>query len=120
MPELFSSNFDRRRAKRVRPGPLTVSLYERDGELIDISDVGAAIRVASAHASGDFLAFVLRWREESILLRGRVVRSDARRIEPIQDRGFARVEHQIGVEFAELPPQSVDQLQRLNLSQTVN
>ena len=34
---------------------------------------GAAIRAPFPQTSGEFLAFVLRWNEESILLRGRVV-----------------------------------------------
>jgi hypothetical protein len=109
----LSSNQERRRAPRVHPGPLKVSMYARDGELIDISDSGAAIRASFPHSSGEFLAFVLRWNDESILLRGRVVRSATHRIMPARDSGIAKIEHHIGVEFVSLPPHSVDQLKRL-------
>lgn len=88
-------------------------MYARDGELIDISDSGAAIRAQFPQSSGEFLAFVLRWNEESILLRGRVVRTSTHRAMPMHDSGIAKIEHHIGVEFVGLPPHSVDQLRRL-------
>ncbi|MBM3820994.1 MAG: PilZ domain-containing protein [Acidimicrobiia bacterium] len=88
-------------------------MYARDGELIDISDSGAAIRAQFPQSSGEFLAFVLRWNEESILLRGRVVRTAVHRTMPMTDSGMPKIEHHIAVEFVGLPPHSVDQLKRL-------
>ena len=105
---------DRRRAKRVQPGPLTVSLYEQDGVLVDISESGACFRVRSAQASDALLAFILRWEQESILLRGRVVRSRVYRAR--SEAKLVRLEHDIGVEFYQLPPHSTSQLQRLTAS----
>ncbi len=94
---------NRRRARRVQPGPLPVSMHTQDGVLVDISESGACIRMIAAPPPEESLAFVLRWRSESILLRGRVVRS---------------FDHHIGIEFLSLPPYSVEQLQRL--TQSVN
>ena len=88
-------------------------MYARDGELIDISDSGAAIRASFPQTSGEFLAFVVRWNEESILLRGRVVRTSVHRVMPDRESGIAKVEHRFGIEFVGLPPHSVEQLKRL-------
>jgi hypothetical protein len=113
LSQAFSSNFDRRRSKRVRPGSLTVAMYEHDGTLLDVSETGALIRTNSAQAENDLMAFVLRWKDESILLRGRVVRTVQHRTSTATESGLRRTEHHVGVEFHRLPPHSILQLQRL-------
>lgn len=90
-----------------------MSTYAQDAQLIDISGSGACLRMRSPHASEDLLAFVVRWNEETILLRGRVVRSAVERSWSIPDVSLARVDHHVGVEFFDLPPKSVVQLERL-------
>lgn len=89
-------------------------MYEKDGVLIDISESGACVRVPSAQLPDTLLAFIVRWDEENILLRGRVVRSRVQRPRP--DAVPIRIEHHVGLEFYQLPPHSVDQLHRLTAS----
>jgi len=76
-------------------------MYEHDGVLVDISASGVCFRVRAAQPPDAMLAFIVRWEQENILLRGRVVRSSVQ---------------QVAVEFHQLPPYSVDQLQRLTAS----
>ena len=76
-------------------------MYEHDGVLVDISASGARFHVRPAQAPDALLAFIVRWDQENILLRGHVVRSSVQ---------------QVAVEFHQLPPHSVDQLQRLTAS----
>lgn len=112
MAEPFSSDFDRRRARRVRPGPLAVSMASHEGTLVDISEVGACISLSSLQEPVEPLEFVLQWNEEGILLCGRIVRSGARRTEETAPE-TGRPEHRIAVEFNGLSPQAMDQLRRL-------
>ena len=89
-------------------------MYEQNGLLVNISESGACVRLLAQQPSDAVLAFIVRWDQENILLRGRVVRSTMHRSRP--DAVIARVEHDVGVEFHQLPPHSVDQLQRLAAS----
>ena len=107
---------ERRRAKRVQPGPLPVSMYAQDGVLLDISESGACFRVFTPQPANQPVAFVLHWNHESILLRGRIVRSVMYRRPSESGTALARIEHRVGVEFQLLPPHSVDQLRRLTES----
>jgi hypothetical protein len=89
-------------------------MYEQNGLLVNISESGACVRLRAQQPSDAVLAFIVRWDQENILLRGRVVRSTMHRSG--RDAVIARVEHDVGVEFHQHPPQSVDQLQRLAAS----
>jgi hypothetical protein len=112
----MASPQDRRRAKRVSPGPFKVAMNEQDGVLVDISESGACVRVTFGCVSDAITAFILKW-EDDILLRGRVVRSWVHRDEPNAGAAApARTQHRIGVEFVSLPPHSVGRLQQLILA----
>ena len=91
-------------------------MYAQDGVLLDISESGACFRVFTPQPANQPVAFVLRWKHESILLRGRIVRSVMHRRPSETETTLARVEHRVGVEFQQLPPHSVDQLRRLTES----
>jgi hypothetical protein len=112
MPEVFSSDFDRRRAKRIQPGPLPVSMYGQDGVLIDVSETGALFRTGLARPRTESLAFTLTWGDESIPLHGRVVRA-ALQSRPPAGAALSDMQHHVAVEFQQVAPQSVAQLRRL-------
>jgi hypothetical protein len=113
MAETFSSNFDRRRAKRVRPGPLKVAMDPQAGVLLDVSDTGALIGTGVARPPDESIAFAVEWNQESILLSGRVVRTAMRHLPPVTESGLPRVEHHVAVEFGHLPDDSVARLRQL-------
>jgi hypothetical protein len=113
VPDVFSSTFDRRRAKRVQPGPLAVALYGQDGVLLDVSETGALFKTDLARPYTDSLTFALQWGKESLSLRGRVVRAATQHLPPAPDSALPRVEHHVAVEFQEVPAQTIAQLRRL-------
>ncbi len=85
----------------------------RAATLVDLSETGALIRTSSVPAKDALTTFVLRWEGETIVLQGRVVRIAASPSWEATDSGLPATEHQAGVEFHGLPPQSASQLQRL-------
>jgi hypothetical protein len=91
-------------------------MHAQDGVLLDISQSGACFRVFIPQPANQPVAFVLRWKQESILLRGRIVRSVMHRRPSEAEATLARIEHRVSVEFQQLPPHSVDQVRRLTES----
>jgi len=88
-------------------------MYPQDGVLLDVSESGACIRVRSPQSLDESLAFVVRWNDESILLRGRMVRTALHRAQTTSHAELPRVEHRIAVEFQNLPEDSLERLRRL-------
>jgi hypothetical protein len=95
---------ERRRAVRVRPGPLRVRLHRTcEGILVDISETGALVQVPSSQSPQKTVTLQVEWREAMLPLRARVVRSRAHRVE-LATATLARAEYQVAVEFADLTP----------------
>ena len=88
-------------------------MYPLAGVLLDVSETGALIGTGSPRPQDESIAFVVEWNEESILLRGRVVRTATRRVPPVTESSLPRVEHHVGVEFGDLPDDSVGRLRKL-------
>lgn len=96
---------ERRRSKRVRPGPLRVRMYDSEGSLIDISESGALVRLSVRQGRDVLMPFVLDWNDRSILLRGRVVRSLSQAVASASS-ALGRTEHHVAFTFVNLPPES--------------
>ena len=104
---------DRRRATRVRPGPLRVRLHRTcEGILVDISETGALVQVPSSIAADRPVTLSLESHDALLRLPGRVVRSIPHQVE-LASATLARKEYKIAVEFTTLPDDQVDALRRL-------
>lgn len=98
---------ERRRAERVRPGPLRVRLHRLSaGTLIDVSDLGALVLLPSAPAPDKPITLQLEWKDKTVLLRGRVVRSTPHRLQS-RNAVLTRTEHQVAMEFRDLSPEAL-------------
>ncbi len=87
-------------------------MYESEGSLIDISESGALLCQRAQQPPDTLISLILDWNDESVLLRGRVVRSVSHRVQPASGM-LARMAHRVALEFVDLPAQSVSALQRL-------
>lgn len=95
---------ERRRAVRVRPGPLRVRLHRAcEGILVDISETGALVQVPSSQAPQKAVTVQVEWGDAVFPLRGRVVRSLPHRVE-LATATLARAEYQVAVEFSDVTP----------------
>ena len=102
----------KRRAERVRSGPLRVRFHRTcEGILVDISEVGALVQVPLAQAPDKQVKMHLEWQTETLQLAARVVRSSPRQVE-LPSATLIRTEYQVGVEFNELPQPTVATLRR--------
>ena len=104
---------DRRRAARVRPGPLRVRLHRTcEGILVDISETGALVQVPSSLAADKPVTLSLESQDMLLRLPGRVVRSIPHQLE-LASATLARKEYKVAVEFSELASDQVEALRRL-------
>lgn len=95
---------ERRRAVRVRPGPLRVRLHRTcEGILVDISETGALVQVPSSQAPQKVVTLQLEWRDAVVPLRARVIRSKPHAVQ-LATATLARAEYQVAVEFADVTP----------------
>ena len=98
---------ERRRAVRVRPGPLRVRLHRTcEGILVDISETGALVQVPASQAPQKTLTLQLEWRDAIVPLRARVVRSKPHQVH-LATATLARAEYQVAVEFSDISPDDV-------------
>jgi hypothetical protein len=91
---------ERRRAPRARLGPLDVSLGGSNGSLIDLSVLGALVRLPLAQVADASATLRIDAQDGAVTLRARVVRSIP------GEAGYA-----VAIEFDEL---SMDDLLRLS------
>jgi hypothetical protein len=104
---------DRRRAARVRPGPLRVRLHRTcEGILLDISETGALVQVPTSMPADRAVTLSLESADTLLRLPGRVVRSSPHQVE-LASATLARKEYKVAVEFSEIPKDQVDALRRL-------
>jgi hypothetical protein len=104
---------DRRRATRVRPGPLRVRLHRTcEGILVDISETGALVQVPSSLAANKPVTLSLESPDTLLRLPGRVVRSIPHQLE-LASATLARKEYKVAVEFSDLASDQVEALRRL-------
>lgn len=91
----------RRRAERVRPGPLRVRLHRAcEGFLINLSETGALVQLPVAQAPQKLVTLQVEWGEVTLRLRARVVRSSPQRVE-LPTATLVRSEYQVAVEFSD-------------------
>ena len=104
---------DRRRAARVRPGPLRVRLHRTcEGVLVDISETGALVQVPSSLAADKPVTLSLESQDMLLRLPGRVVRSMPHQLE-LASATLARKEYKVAVEFTTLASDQIEALRRL-------
>lgn len=97
---------ERRRAARVRPGPLRVRLHRTcEGILIDISETGALVQLPSAQSASKTITLQIEWQDAVMLLPARVVRSSPFRLE-LPTATLARREYHVAVKFEGLTPEA--------------
>lgn len=95
---------ERRRAVRVRPGPLRVRLHRTcEGILVDISETGALVQVPSSQAPQKQVTLQVEWRDAVVPLRARVIRSLPQRVH-LATATLARAEYQVALEFSDISP----------------
>jgi c-di-GMP-binding flagellar brake protein YcgR len=95
---------ERRRAIRVRPGPLRVRLHRTcEGILVDISETGALVQVPSSQAAQKHVTLQVEWRDAVVPLRARVIRSLPQRVQ-LATATLARAEYQVALEFSDISP----------------
>jgi hypothetical protein len=95
---------ERRRAIRVRPGPLRVRLHRTcEGILVDISETGALVQVPASQAPQKSVTLQVEWRESVLPLRARVIRSSPHRLQ-LATATLARPEYHVAVEFSDISP----------------
>jgi hypothetical protein len=104
---------DRRRAARVRPGPLRIRLHRTcEGILLDISETGALVQVPTSMPADRAVTLSLESPDTLLRLPGRVVRSSPHQVE-LASATLARKEYKVAVEFSDIPQDQVDALRRL-------
>jgi hypothetical protein len=104
---------DRRRAARVRPGPLRVRLHRTcEGILLDISETGALVQVPTSMPTDRTVTLSLEGHDLLLRLPGRVVRSSPHQVE-LASATLARKEYKVAVEFSDVPQDQADALRRL-------
>jgi hypothetical protein len=112
-PSELRPGTDRRRAARVRPGPLRIRLHRTcEGILLDISETGALVQVPTSMPADRTVTLSLESPDTMLRLPGRVVRSIPHQVE-LASATLARKEYQVAVEFSEIPQDQVDALRRL-------
>ena len=112
-PSSLRPDTSRRRAARVRPGPLRVRLHRTcEGILVDISETGALVQVPSSMTPDKKIILNLEARDALLQLPGRVVRSLPYQVQLAQAT-LARREYHVAVEFTDLPDDQVAALRRL-------
>jgi hypothetical protein len=90
-------------------------MHRSEGLLIDISESGALVRQSAQQTPDTLISLILDWNDESVLLRGRVVRSVPYRMELLSGV-LARIEHLVASEFVDIPEKSASALRRVILS----
>ena len=104
---------NRRRAARVRPGPLRIRLHRTcEGILVDISECGALVQVPSSLAPDRRVTLNLEAGHATLQLPARVVRSLPYQVQ-LAEATLARREYQVAVEFSEVPADQAAALRRL-------
>lgn len=93
---------ERRRVERIQPSPLRVRLHRSCvGTLVNLSELGALVRLPTAQRVEHSIALQLEWNDETVLLSGRVLRSTPHAMQT-QDAVLARIEHKVALEFRDL------------------
>lgn len=104
---------ERRRAERVRPGPLRIRLHRScEGILVDISETGALVQVPASMPPDRQVTLSLESDDALLRLPGRVVRSSPQRVQ-LAAATLARMEYKVAVEFSDLPADQVAALRKL-------
>jgi len=93
---------ERRRAVRVRPGPLRVRFHRAcEGVLVDISETGALVQLPSAPSPSREVTMQLEWQEVTVSLSARVVRTSPHKLE-MPTGTLARPAYHVALQFLDL------------------
>ena len=89
---------DRRRATRATPGPLRVRVRDSgaEGVLINISEGGALVQLPTPVVLNVRIVLELQWEHATLLLHGRVVRSNPATVQSATQPS----DHYVAVAFA--------------------
>lgn len=113
LPSEVRPGKERRRAVRVRPGPLRVRLHRTcEGILVDISETGALVQLPSAQQPAKPITLHLEWQDVILLLHAHVVRSQPHQLE-LPTATLARREYHVAVEFADMTREAASVLRTL-------
>lgn len=97
---------ERRRAARVKPGPLRVRFHRTcEGILIDISETGALVQLPSTPPARR-VTFQLEIEDVTIALHARVVRTNPYKVE-LPTATLARPAYHVALEFDDLTSAAV-------------
>ena len=101
-PSEVRSEQERRRAARVKPGPLRVRFHRTcEGILIDISETGALVQLPSTPPALKQVTLQLEFEDVTVALQARVVRSNPHQL-TLPTATLARPACHAALEFAEL------------------
>ena len=97
---------ERRRAARVKPGPLRVRFHRTcEGILIDISETGALVQLPSTPPARQ-VTFQLEVEDVTIALHAHVVRTKPYKVE-LPTATLARPAYHVALEFKDLTSSAV-------------
>jgi hypothetical protein len=104
----------RRRAERVRPGPLVVDLPDGPaGTLVDISELGALLELPAPNPPNSLMSFQVHFAHGVVRLHGRVVRCSPRYDRLSRVSWSDAASYHVAVEFVDLASQSTSNLRDL-------
>ena len=93
---------ERRRAARVKPGPLRVRFHRTcEGILLDISETGALVQLPSTPPTLKEITLQLEYQDVTVALHARVVRSDPHKLQ-LPTATITRPAYHVALEFADL------------------
>ena len=112
-PTIAPPEGDRRKTNRTPFEPLRARLGgNREGICVDLSEGGARLQLSIAPPQDQPFAVELEWRDITVTLQARVVRSVQRYVQ-VESATLARLEHYVSVEFMEPAPETSTALRRI-------
>jgi c-di-GMP-binding flagellar brake protein YcgR len=104
---------ERRKAARARFEPLRVRLTgSREGILMDLSEGGALLVMATAPPRDNRCTITIEWRNTAVMLAARVVRSEQRQIR-LEAATLARKDYNVALEFVDMTPDTASMIRRI-------
>ena len=109
------SEQERRRAERVRsfePLRIRVEDNRNEGVVVDLSQGGALMLLPTAPPGDRQILLRIDWREGTLSLQARVVRSEPRQVQ-MESAMLKRKEYYVAVEFVDVSPAAAAAIRRI-------